>query len=56
MSQSYSAIQQLLGTESEKLLGFNAPKISKEQLYIPGPEFIENVFSESDRPAAVSKS
>ncbi len=55
MSTTYSKIQQLLGSEAESLLGFNAPKISKEKLQVPGPRFIDNVFGASDRSLQVIK-
>ncbi|MBI5728888.1 MAG: class I fructose-bisphosphate aldolase [Candidatus Magasanikbacteria bacterium] len=56
MSKLFSSIQQTLGAEAESLLGFKNPKISKERLYVPGPQFVERVFLESDRPAKVSAS
>jgi len=49
----YSQIQSLLGDKAESLLGFNTPKISKEQLHIPGPDFIDEVVSQTDRSSAV---
>jgi len=42
-------IQSLLGDKAESLLGFNSPKISKERLHLPGPDFLDNVFINSDR-------
>ncbi len=42
-------IQSLLGAQAETLLGFNAPKISKERLQLPGPDFVDRVFIQSDR-------
>ena len=44
-----SAIEQLLGAKAESLLGFKNPKISKERLHIPGPDFIDRVYASSDR-------
>jgi class I fructose-bisphosphate aldolase len=44
-----SAIEQLLGAKAESLLGFKSPKISKERLHIPGPDFIDRVYALSDR-------
>src|SRR5208283_2942909 len=44
-----SAIEQLLGTKAEALLGFKSPKISKERLHLPGPDFIDRVYAASDR-------
>jgi fructose-bisphosphate aldolase, class I len=42
-------IQSLLGDKAESLLGFNSPKISKERLHVPGPDFLDRVFINSDR-------
>lgn len=42
-------IQSLLGEKSESLLGFNSPKISKERLHVPGPDFVDRVMALSDR-------
>ncbi|HEY2455795.1 MAG TPA: class I fructose-bisphosphate aldolase [Candidatus Acidoferrum sp.] len=44
-----SSIEQLLGAKAETLLGFKNPKISKERLHIPGPDFIDNIYAASDR-------
>ena len=42
-------VQSLLGEKAESLLGFDAPKISKERLHLPGPNFLDDVFMQSDR-------
>ena len=42
-------IQSLLGTKAESLLGFDSPKISKERLHLPGPDFLDRIFMQSDR-------
>ena len=42
-------IAQLLGDKADYLLGFNNPKISKERLHVPGPDFVDRIFSLSDR-------
>ena len=46
-------IQALLGAESENILGFDSPKISKDALYLPGPDYIDRVMSQSDRAPIV---
>ena len=46
---STSAIEQLLGAKAENLLGFKNPKIAKERLHIPGPDFIDRIYAVSDR-------
>jgi len=42
-------VEQLLGAKAESLLGFKSPKISKERLHLPGPDFIDRVYAASDR-------
>jgi class I fructose-bisphosphate aldolase len=42
-------LQSLLGDKAESLLGFNSPKIPKERLHLPGPNFLDDVFMQSDR-------
>ena len=42
-------IQSLLGDKAESLLGFKSPKIPKERLHLPGPNFVDDVFMQSDR-------
>jgi class I fructose-bisphosphate aldolase len=45
----YSEIQKHLGTEAENLLGFNNPKIKKEQIHSPRADWVDHAFSASDR-------
>jgi len=47
---NYSA---LLGASAESLLNYNAKGISKDKLYLPGPDFIDRVVSQSDRTPSV---
>jgi class I fructose-bisphosphate aldolase len=42
-------IEKLLGDKTEYLLNFNNPKISRERLHLPGPDFVDRIFSVSDR-------
>ena len=42
-------IQSLLGEKAESLLGFDSPKIPKERLHLPGPDFVDRVLMQSDR-------
>ena len=53
IKMNLSQISKLLGKEGEDLLGFKAPKINKDQLHIPGPDWIERIFVASDRPNPV---
>src|ERR1700684_533407 len=48
-STSGSKIESLLGAKAESLLGFKNPKISKERLHLPGPNFIDQVYAPTDR-------
>jgi len=53
---TYAKIQELLGKESESLLGFKNPKVAKESLHLPGPDFVDRIFKDSDRSAPVLRS
>jgi class I fructose-bisphosphate aldolase len=45
----FKNIQELLGDKAEYLLGFNQPKIAKEQITVPSGDFVDKVFINSDR-------
>lgn len=45
-------IKEYLGSEAESLLTYKA-KFPKEQLTLPGPDFVDRVFINSDRPNKV---
>ena len=42
-------IAQLLGDKADSLLNFKNPKIAKERLHVPGPDFIDRTWAISDR-------
>lgn len=42
-------IEALLGDKAQSLLSFNSPKIPKERLHLPGPDFVDRVYASSDR-------
>jgi fructose-bisphosphate aldolase, class I len=44
-----SRIEELLGNEAESLLGFENPKVSKDLLHLPGPDWVERIFAHTDR-------
>jgi class I fructose-bisphosphate aldolase len=48
-SVSLSKIETYLGSKADSLLRFNSPKIAKERLHLPGPDFIDRVWAISDR-------
>ena len=53
---NYSQIQQLLGSSSQHLLEHTCKTISKELLHIPSADFVDRVFSSSDRNIRVLRS
>ena len=48
-TSSTGKIETYLGAKAESLLGFTSPKISKDRLHLPGPDFIDRVWSVSNR-------
>src|SRR5687768_2287366 len=56
MSVDFSKIQKLLGDESETLLSHVSKTISKDDLHLPGGDFIDRVWMYSDRTPAVLRS
>ena len=56
MAVDYSKIQELLGDDAETLLGYSSPKISKDNLYLPGGDFVDRVWIDSDRNPMVLRS
>ena len=48
-------IVNLLGKDADYLLGHKCTTIPKENLHLPGPDFIEKIFSISDRSPLVIK-
>lgn len=46
-------IDRLLGSEADYLLNHKCTTIAKEDLHIPGPDFVSRIMIPSDRPAAV---
>ncbi len=47
-------LQELLGKEADELLGYKA-KFPKEKLHLPGPDFVDRIFAQSDRNINVMK-
>jgi class I fructose-bisphosphate aldolase len=48
-----SKIETHLGAKADFLLGFKSPKIPKEKLHLPGPDFIDRIWTVSDRNVRV---
>ena len=53
---TYSTIQELLGDDAENLLGHVSKTIPKEHLNLPGPDFVDRVWLNSDRTPSVLRS
>jgi fructose-bisphosphate aldolase, class I len=53
---SSTDVEQLLGDNARSLLEFNSPKISKDLLHVPGPDFVDRVWAASDRSPQVLRS
>lgn len=51
-----SRLEELLGNEADSLLGFSNPAISKDRLHLPGPDFVDRVWKDSDRSPRVLRS
>ncbi|HEV2862106.1 MAG TPA: class I fructose-bisphosphate aldolase [Pyrinomonadaceae bacterium] len=51
-----SRVEELLGDDARALLDFNSPKISKDLLHTPGPDFVDRVWAHSDRNPQVLRS
>src|SRR5581483_539236 len=53
---SIDKIAELLGDQADTLLNHVSRPISKDQLYLPGPNFVSEVYAQSDRPPQVLRS
>jgi class I fructose-bisphosphate aldolase len=49
-------IESLLGDEAEYLLTHESETVPKEQLHLPGPDFVDRVYAATDRPTPVLRS
>jgi len=55
-SSTMERIEELLGASARDLLDHTAKTISKDDLQLPGPDFIDRVWTISDRPNTVLRS
>jgi class I fructose-bisphosphate aldolase len=53
MAMNYEKITEYLGQEAEDLLGHTCQTISRDLLHQPAPDFIERIFSQSNRNTQV---
>ncbi|MBA3633553.1 MAG: class I fructose-bisphosphate aldolase [Acidobacteria bacterium] len=56
MAVDFSKIQELLGDEAKTLLNHRSKTISKDTLHIPGADFVDRVWVQSDRNPSVLRS
>jgi len=52
----HAELEQLLGDHARSLLEHRCKTIPKEKLHLPGPEFVDRVYAQTDRPTAVLRS
>lgn len=53
---SLSRIEELLGNDSKSLLGHVSKTVDKSKLHLPGPDFMERVWMQSNRSPQVMRS
>jgi class I fructose-bisphosphate aldolase len=53
---NFKEIRSLLGEKAEKLLSHKCKTVSQDQLHLPGPDWIDRIFSPSDRNIRVLQS
>ena len=51
-----SDVEKLLGADAKDMLEHQCKGIPKEMLHLPGPDYIDRIYTLSDRPAPVLKS
>lgn len=56
MLYDVTKIEEFLGEEAESLLTYKATRIPKEMLHLPGPDWVDRIFAQSDRPIPVLRS
>lgn len=49
-------VKELLGAQADYLLGHTCNTISKDQIHIPGPDFVDRIFQSSNRNPQVLRS
>lgn len=42
-------VREVLGAEADALLKYESKTVSKSQIHLPGPDFVDRVFSQTDR-------
>ena len=53
---SLGKLEEVLGEGAQELLEHKCQTVPKEQLHLPGPDFVDRVWKDSDRPTRVLRS
>src|SRR5438445_10950409 len=53
---SVGGLEELLGADAQSLLEHRCTTIPKETLHLPGPDFVDRIWTQSDRPTRVLRS
>ena len=53
---SLEKLEEVLGPDARDLLEYKSKTVPKEQLHLPGPDFVDRVWKDSDRPTRVLRS
>ena len=53
VQQLSSNIEEILGEDAATLLRHQCKTISKESLHLPGPDYVDRIYTLSDRPTRV---
>src|SRR3954464_333834 len=53
MATSTSRLEDILGADAAPLLQHQCKTIPKEHLHVPGPDYVDRIYTVSDRPARV---
>jgi class I fructose-bisphosphate aldolase len=56
LTDGSSSTQSILGSEAENLLSHVCKGIPKERIHVPGPDYIDRIFSSTDRTPQVLRS
>jgi len=53
---SFGKLEDILGDDARALLEHKCQTVSKAQLHLPGPDFVDRIWKDSDRPTRVLRS
>src|SRR5262245_43475231 len=53
VQQLTSNLEEILGQDAASLLQHQCKTITKDRLHLPGPDYVERIYSASDRPTRV---